>query len=91
MAPTEDELDSDEDVELGSQALGETLPQMLAAVQSNDPNIQLDATMKFRKSVSSTSEVLLVADHQASLEGEEPPYRPRDRLWGCPSLCGVPV
>ncbi|EIW68950.1 importin alpha subunit [Tremella mesenterica] len=48
----EDDLDSDEDVELGSAALGETLPQMLAAVLSQDPNAQLEATMKFRKLLS---------------------------------------
>jgi hypothetical protein len=45
----EDSLDSDDDVELGSQTLDQTLAQMLQDVYSTDQNVQLDATTKFRK------------------------------------------
>ncbi|KAK1927794.1 importin alpha subunit [Papiliotrema laurentii] len=48
----DDEADSDEDFELGSSSLSETLPQMLQAVYSDNQDVQLDATTKFRKLLS---------------------------------------
>ncbi|ORY22687.1 importin alpha subunit [Naematelia encephala] len=48
----EEDLDSDDDADIGSSSLTDTLPQMLQAIYSTDPEAQLDATMKFRKLLS---------------------------------------
>lgn len=49
----EDGLDSDDDVEdIGDAALGDTLPTMVQALYSNDGEVQLEATTKFRKLLS---------------------------------------
>ena len=47
----DDGIDSDDDVELGSSSFQDTLPSMLQAVYSDDQEVQLEATMKFRKCV----------------------------------------
>lgn len=47
--PVEDELESEDETELPGNSLGETLPGMLQAIQSDNSDAQLDATMKFRK------------------------------------------
>ena len=73
----EDELDSDEDVEVGTQALSDTLPAMLQAVYSDNQDTQLEATMKFRKYVVYLyPEVAL--NNQTVVEREESTYRPCD-------------
>lgn len=48
-ADTDDDADSDDDLELGTASLADTLPQMLQAVYSETTEVQLEATMKFRK------------------------------------------
>jgi len=50
-APQDEGLDSDEDFELGTASLSETLPAMLQAVYSDNQQTQLEATTKFRKCV----------------------------------------
>ncbi|CAD6586428.1 MAG: Importin alpha subunit (Karyopherin alpha subunit) (Serine-rich RNA polymerase I suppressor protein), partial [Tremellales sp. Tagirdzhanova-0007] len=48
----DDGFDSDDDIELGATSLADSLPTMLQAVYSDNEEVQLDATMKFRKLLS---------------------------------------
>jgi hypothetical protein len=48
-AAADDSLDSDDDVDLGTQSLDATLTQMLQDVYSNDQTVQLESTTRFRK------------------------------------------
>jgi hypothetical protein len=45
----EDELDSEEEGEASGGPLQDNLPTMLSQIMENNPETQLDATMKFRK------------------------------------------
>lgn len=45
----DDGIDSDDDVELGTTTLQDNLPAMLQAVYSDNQDVQLESTMKFRK------------------------------------------
>jgi len=45
----DDNLDSDDDLEIGTSALNDNLNQMLQAVWTDNQESQLDATTKFRK------------------------------------------
>lgn len=48
--PSADEtIDSDDDADLASSSVAETLPAMLQAVYSDNPEQQLEATTQFRK------------------------------------------
>ncbi|GFZ42343.1 Serine-rich RNA polymerase I suppressor protein [Saitozyma sp. JCM 24511] len=51
-AAADDSLDSDDDVDLGTQSLDATLTQMLQDVYSNDQTVQLESTTRFRKLLS---------------------------------------
>jgi hypothetical protein len=48
-AEDEEEIESDDEAEMGGSSLSDHLPQYLQAVYSEDVNAQLDATTKFRK------------------------------------------
>ena len=53
LQPTADDgLDSEDEVDIASSSVDETIAQMLQAVYSDDQQTQLDATTMFRKLLS---------------------------------------
>ena len=73
----EDNLDSDEDLDIGTSQLSDSLSQMLQAVYSDSQEAQLEATTKFRKCVRGGT-AGKYTDIQTAFQGEESAHRSRD-------------